>query len=148
MRSRRRRRSSRCTNELSAACQPHRSFRQRSIAGGDFHPGNILSSSRGPVVIDWPNVTRGDADADLARTMLMLQLGSIPPGSPIVIRVGSLFARRLLRIAYVRGYRGRRTLDAAQVRRWMALRAIDRLTENIVEERKSLLRVIERAMSG
>ena len=56
---------------------------------GDFHPANILMASAGPVVIDWPNITRGNPDADLGRSLLMIRMGELPPGSPLVIRIGA-----------------------------------------------------------
>ena len=38
----------------------------------DLHPGNILLSSRGPVVIDWPNAVEGPPDLDIALSALIL----------------------------------------------------------------------------
>ncbi len=38
----------------------------------DLHPGNVLLSPRGPVVIDWRNATEGPADLDLALSALIL----------------------------------------------------------------------------
>jgi aminoglycoside phosphotransferase (APT) family kinase protein len=29
---------------------------------GDFHPGNVVLTQRGPVVIDWRNTTEGPPD--------------------------------------------------------------------------------------
>jgi aminoglycoside phosphotransferase (APT) family kinase protein len=113
---------------------------------GDFHPANILLASTGPIVIDWPNVTRGDPDADVARSLLMLDIGEVPPGSPIVVRYGEKVARGFLKSAYLRAYRRRRLIDDESIARWYPLRAVDRLTENIVEERARLLAIIEHAM--
>ncbi len=39
---------------------------------GDYHPGNILVTPDGPKVIDWGEASRGDAAADIARTMVLL----------------------------------------------------------------------------
>lgn len=113
---------------------------------GDFHPGNILMSAHGPVAIDWPNVTRGNPDADVGRTLLMMRMGSLPPGSPLVIRVGARVARSVLRAAYLRAYRRARDIDLSVVLRWETLRAADRLADNIPEERSALLAIIEAAM--
>lgn len=38
----------------------------------DLHPGNIMLSRRGPLVIDWSNTTEGPADLDVALTALIL----------------------------------------------------------------------------
>ena len=37
----------------------------------DFHPDNVLVSSRGPVVIDWTNARRGDPALDAALTWVI-----------------------------------------------------------------------------
>ncbi len=38
----------------------------------DLHPGNVILSPRGPVVIDWTNVAMGPAAADVALTWMVL----------------------------------------------------------------------------
>jgi streptomycin 6-kinase len=114
-----------------------------ALLHGDFHPGNILLSSRGPVVIDWPNATRGDPHADVARTLLLLGGGALPPGTPLVVRVGARVARRIVRAAYLRAYRRVRPQDMALVERWLFVRVVERLTEGIEEERPMLLRMLE-----
>lgn len=38
----------------------------------DLHPGNVVLTSDGPVVIDWTNARDGDPDLDLALTALLL----------------------------------------------------------------------------
>jgi aminoglycoside phosphotransferase (APT) family kinase protein len=115
---------------------------------GDFHPGNVLMSAHGPVVIDWPNVTRGNPDADLGRSLLLLRLGEVPPGSPLVIRLGARVARSVIRASYLRAYRRLHEVDLAVVRRWETLRAVDRLHENIPGERDKLLAVIASAVTA
>ena len=115
---------------------------------GDFHPGNILSSADGPFVIDWASVTRGNPDADLARSVLTLQVGTVPPDSPLIVRYGARFVRRLLVRSYVRAYRRYRAVDTVTLERWITLRAVDRLADGIAEERTVLLANLERAMAG
>ena len=115
---------------------------------GDFHPANILLPPSGPMVIDWPNVTRGNPDADLGRSLLMIRMGELPPGSPLVIRLGAKVARSLLEMSYLRAYRRARSVDMAVVERWAILRAVDRLSDGIAEERDGLLALLEKAMAG
>ncbi|HEY1761325.1 MAG TPA: phosphotransferase [Acidimicrobiales bacterium] len=43
----------------------------------DFHPGNVLISAVGPVVIDWANVARGDGNADAALSWLLMSAGTV-----------------------------------------------------------------------
>ena len=118
-----------------------------ALLHGDFHPGNILMPESGPVVIDWPNVNRGNPDADIGRTLLLIRMGTLPPGSPLVIRIGAKFARSLLLKSYLRAYRRARPVDTAVVERWATLRAADRLQDGIPGERDTLLRLLEKAMT-
>jgi aminoglycoside phosphotransferase (APT) family kinase protein len=109
---------------------------------GDFHPGNIILSPRGPVVIDWPNATRGDPSADLARTMLMMRLGDLPPGTPWIIKRLEKVGRGLLRSRYLSSYRNAASVDMATVDRWTVPVAIGRLTEGIEPEYPKILKLL------
>jgi len=113
------------------------------LCHGDFHPANVLMSPRGPVVIDWPNAVRADPLADHARTLLLLRVGALPPGTPALLRVAALFARGLMRSSYARAYRQRRPVDAGLLRRWTVVMAALRLVEEIPGERAPLLRLLE-----
>jgi len=44
----------------------------RNLCHGDYHPGNIIITKRGPVVIDWMNACAGNPWADVARSSLIL----------------------------------------------------------------------------
>lgn len=71
-----------------------------SVVHLDLHPQNIVMSDRGPVVIDWTNVARGDEELDVAQTWLVVATSN-PPGGPLARAatraVRGLFLRRLLR---------------------------------------------------
>ena len=43
----------------------------------DLHPGNVMLTSRGPVVIDWSNVRSGPAGADIAMAYLIMASSEI-----------------------------------------------------------------------
>jgi aminoglycoside phosphotransferase (APT) family kinase protein len=113
------------------------------LCHGDFHPGNVIGAGGEYVVIDWTAVTRGEPTADFVRTDMMMMLGDPPPGSPLVIRFGAKFARRLLRSAYVRSYRRHRRVDPELAERWLLPVAAARLREGIASERPKLLRLLE-----
>ena len=115
-----------------------------SLCHGDFHPGNILIAASGPVVIDWVNATRGDFRSDFARTSLMMRLGALPPGSPTLLVATHRLGRALFTRGYDRAYRRVNPVDNDLLDRWRLVRAIDRLVDNIDEERKPLLDFIER----
>ena len=109
----------------------------------DFHPANVMRSPRGPVVIDWPNAARGAAEADIARTLLLLGAGE-PPGYSPVMRVLTKIGRGLFTWFYIGSYMRWRPLDKPEVRRWALPTAVARLAENIEEERARLLRRIDK----
>jgi aminoglycoside phosphotransferase (APT) family kinase protein len=46
----------------------------------DLHPLNVMMTSRGPYVIDWPNAVRGDPSADVALTWVLMACAAIPGG--------------------------------------------------------------------
>jgi aminoglycoside phosphotransferase (APT) family kinase protein len=114
-----------------------------SLCHGDFHPANILMDGETPVLIDWTNATRGDAAADVARALMILRLGSPPPGTSRALRVLALFGRNILLQLYLRSYRRSRPLEMAAVARWEVPVAAARLSEGIEEEAPALLRFLE-----
>jgi Ser/Thr protein kinase RdoA (MazF antagonist) len=114
-----------------------------ALCHGDFHPANVMRSPIGPVVIDWPNATRGAPEADVARTLLLLGAGEPPSYTPMM-RVLTKTGRSLFIWLYVGAYKGARALDKAEVRRWALPVAVARLSEDIEHERPRLLRRIEK----
>lgn len=50
-----------------------------SILHLDLHPDNVLLTGRGPVVIDWCNVTDGDPDLDTALSALIMAMFADDP---------------------------------------------------------------------
>ena len=44
------------------------------LCHGDLHPGNVIMSRDGPMLIDWFDVARGDQLADIARTSLLMSV--------------------------------------------------------------------------
>lgn len=43
-----------------------------SVVHLDFHPGNVILSTRGPVVLDWTNAAAGRPEVDVALSMLIM----------------------------------------------------------------------------
>ncbi len=114
------------------------------ICHGDFHPGNVLLSDRGPILIDWTGATRGDPTADFARTRLMLQVGELPPGVPAAIRALAAVGRRTLWKLYERNYRRASSIRLDLVDRWTIVVAANRLTEAVESERSALLGTVHK----
>ena len=75
--------------------------RVRSDAGneflvhGDLHPGNVIMSPRGPVLIDWTNARWADRALDVALTWLILACFEDPAGPPD-LQVGSVLRQQFL----------------------------------------------------
>jgi len=115
-----------------------------SLCHGDFHPGNMLRTPEGPVVIDWTNATRGDPDADVARTNLMLRVGEPPPGSPVIVRLLARVGGRILLWRYLRAYRRQRSVATSALSRWEVPIAAARVAEGIESEIPGLLAFLER----
>jgi len=113
------------------------------LCHGDFHPGNVLRSAQGPVVIDWTAAARGDPDSDVARTKLLLRVGEPPPGSPFVVRVLARIGGRILLWRYLQSYRRQRPLDMKVIARWEVPIAAARVSAEIESEIPTLLNFLE-----
>jgi uncharacterized protein (TIGR02172 family) len=114
-----------------------------SVCHGDFHPGNVLITAKGPLVIDWMTASAGNPWADMARCALVLSAADIPPGTParLWIRLGRQVFFRIYRDTYTAAHPG---LDCAQlIARWLPITAAARLNEHIPAEEKNLLRLVE-----
>jgi aminoglycoside phosphotransferase (APT) family kinase protein len=106
------------------------------LCHGDFHPANILPGDGSHLVIDWTNAVRGDPSADVARTRLILLQAPLP-SSPLARILAA--GRKLLLSRYLREYSRHRPLDSAAMERWEPVLAAARLSEDIPEERETLL---------
>ena len=80
-----------------------------SLLHMDYHPLNVMVDG-GQVtgVLDWANVRIGDRRADLARTVTLLRLPPLPPGTPAIVQ---LVLRPLLEAAWRAGYRQLQMVD-------------------------------------
>jgi len=114
------------------------------LCHGDFHPGNILMTTRGPVVIDWIDVTRGHPAADLARSSLIVGNIHLYLG-----KIGWLFRGNLQR--FLRIYQDRyfqlMPVDRTQVEGWLPIIAAARLSENIRQEAAACLAIVKRSFT-
>lgn len=102
-----------------------------SLCHGDFHPGNVVMSPTGPVIVDWFDACRGDAAADIARSSLLLgggltnsnHLAHLPDHTPRVLYE--------LNDAYLTTVCTRLDIDAQLVARWRRVEALARLAEGV-----------------
>jgi uncharacterized protein (TIGR02172 family) len=99
-----------------------------SICHGDFHPGNILITKQGEVIIDWIDVSRGNPLADLARTSILARGAAATAQVPLVGMKVNLW---LFHVLYLRRYFHLRPGGVDEFRRWLPVVAAARLSENI-----------------
>ena len=112
------------------------------LCHGDFHPDNIIMSGRGPVIIDWPAAVCGNPLADFAHTQLQLESGTLPTHLPAWQRWLVRLLRTRHALAFERAYRAEARSDRDELEAWRALVAVQRLGEEIDEERERMLRIM------
>jgi Ser/Thr protein kinase RdoA (MazF antagonist) len=115
-----------------------------SLCHGDFHPGNVIISPRGPIVIDWMTAVSGSPWADVARTSLLLTIGPKAAGKQL-----SPFVRMFIGLyydAYLKRYKSLRSGSQNELKRWMPVVAAARLNEQIEPEREALLQMIKESL--
>lgn len=114
------------------------------VCHGDLHPDNVLMAGRGPVAIDWLTATSGDPAADVARTLVLIEVAAAPPGTGTIALVLIRGARRIFRTAYLRRYLAQRPELSDRVDAWLPVVAAARLADGIDAERAGLLRIVRR----
>jgi len=116
------------------------------VCHGDFHPGNIMLTDGGPIVIDWMTVSEGNHLADFVRTSLLLTIGPKGAGkllNPAVRLIISLFHQ-----AYARQYLQLIPDKNNEWEKWMPVISAARLNERIEPEREALIRMIQNGLSA
>ncbi|ADD28608.1 phosphotransferase family protein [Meiothermus ruber] len=117
-----------------------------ALCHGDFHPENVLVSAKGPFVVDWPNATRGNPLADIARTTLLILHSEFPQDLPA--REEILRQRQMFYQTYLEHYQTFSGLDMAQLQAWMPIVAAARLRENIPGEEPRLMQLIQEGLQA
>lgn len=69
---------------------------------GDLHPGNVIDSPDGPIVIDWESAGLGARDADVATTWLLMEIAE-PDDVPACIRPLVGLIKWVMKQAFLRG---------------------------------------------
>jgi aminoglycoside phosphotransferase (APT) family kinase protein len=109
-----------------------------TLCHGDFHPGNVLLSVRGPLVIDWENAALGDPLADVARTVLLIRASHMDATTPAQRLLRRALASTLMTL-YLRRYRQLHPFDQARLAAWELPITAARLSEGIEAEEAYLL---------
>ena len=109
------------------------------LCHGDFHPGNVILTGSGPMIIDWVTAAKGHPAADVARTRLLFTVGD-PPNKGFA-RWLILTGRGLFLSAYLRAYRAAAPEIVAQSDAFLPVMAAARLNENIAPEQEQVLKM-------
>ncbi|WP_193726883.1 phosphotransferase family protein [Paenibacillus guangzhouensis] len=109
--------------------------RDTKLCHGDFHPDNIVLSER-EWIIDWMTGTMGQPAADIARTVILLKIGTMPDDTPRwVVYVFSRW-RRLILSVYLRQYLANSNVTEQSIDDWMIPVAAARLAEGVPDQEK------------
>jgi aminoglycoside phosphotransferase (APT) family kinase protein len=111
-----------------------------SLCHGDFHPGNVLLTAQGPIVLDWMTAKSGSPWADLARSSLLLTIG--PKGAGNMISPALRLAIGLFHRLYLNRYQAIAPDEGGELGRWKAVTAAGRLAEQIEPEREALIEIV------
>ena len=95
-----------------------------ALCHGDFHPGNVLLTRRGPVVIDWGSGSRGDPIGDVAWTSCLMRTARLPPWSPGHMHLMWKCLRSAMHRSYLERYFRLRPGTPRQVEAWQAPLAV------------------------
>jgi Ser/Thr protein kinase RdoA (MazF antagonist) len=117
------------------------------LCHGDFHPANILGTLKAPVIIDWGDASRGAPSADVARTLLLLRMGELPPNTSAPMRALTAIGRGMLTWRYQAVYRRESREHLAHLDHWMFVRAAARFHDGIEVEFPRLSRLLEEAQN-
>ncbi len=116
-----------------------------TLCHGDFHPGNVMLTSRGPVIIDWENAARGHPLADVARTLLLLRMADASLDGEIVNGDDHLSVKQAivrLAAAYLRRYRQLAPFRASELTAWRLPVVAARLSEGVTQEEERLVALV------
>jgi aminoglycoside phosphotransferase (APT) family kinase protein len=75
-----------------------------ALCHNDFHPGNVLMTPKGPLVIDWDSAGRGDPFGDVACTSRLMRTARLPPWSPGHAHLLLACLRPLMHRSYLKRY--------------------------------------------
>jgi Ser/Thr protein kinase RdoA (MazF antagonist) len=113
------------------------------LCHGDYHPQNVLGTLKDPVIIDWGDASRGAPAADVARTLLLLRMGALPPDTPAPMRALTAVGRGMLAWRYLADYRHHAAEKPALLDDWLFVRAAARFNEEIEVEYPRLLKLLD-----
>ena len=115
------------------------------LCHGDYHPDNLIMTGNDLKIIDWTVASAGNPIADLALTSVLLQLGALPPDTPLFTRRAVSMGRKLFHHCYLSHYLKLNPGHKNEYKKWLLPVAIGRLHEGIEEEQDRLLAFIQKS---
>ncbi len=115
------------------------------LCHGDYHPDNVVVGRNTLNIIDWTVASSGNSIADLALTSILLQLGALPPNTPLFTGWAVTMGRKLFHHYYLSHYLKLNPGHKDEYKKWLLPVAIGRLSEGISEEQDRLLAFIEKS---
>lgn len=116
------------------------------VCHGDFHPDNIMQTTRGSLVIDWSTVTSGNPLSDVARTCLILKSPYLPPEMPKATVTLIKLAKKQFLSSYLKQYIKLSKVKRLDIDAWILPHAAARLREGIKSEEMWLLDLINQRL--
>ncbi len=113
----------------------------KQLCHGDYHPGNVIITKGGPIVIDWMTARIGNPWSDVARTSMILNIGVHSAGKQV-----SPFLRTAIKLfhhIYLNCDRALFPDTKHELNRWLPIIAAARLNEDIAPEREALLQMVK-----
>ena len=105
------------------------------LCHGDLHPGNVIISASGPVLLDWFDAARGVALADVARSSILMGAAGRADSSLPHLMPLDRGVLRALHDSYMAVIRGcLRSFDDQQFTVWLRVEAAARLAEGVPED--------------
>ena len=114
----------------------------------DVHPGQVLITAKGPVIIDWMTAYQGHPLADVARTCIILRVGQVPGAGWAMRAFVNLWKGLFYRTYIARYLELHPGVTGDAVTTWMVPVSAGRLNEKIPGEQEPLLNFIQSHLPG
>jgi Phosphotransferase enzyme family len=119
---------------LVVVLQLVRSQAPSRLCHGDLHPGNVIMSRDGPMLIDWFDVARGDQLADIARTSLLMSARGHGRSGPKHLPGWDPALLDRAHDSYLDAITQMVAPDPVDLSRWEAVVAVARVAEDVATE--------------
>jgi Ser/Thr protein kinase RdoA (MazF antagonist) len=117
------------------------------LCHGDFHPGNIIVTHRGLIIIDWMTATKGGASGDMARSTVILEAAKAPEGTPM--RWLLEWVRKMFLQTYIKTYFQLRPAEKSLFIAWRTIMAANFLVDvSLPEEEATLMEIITQGIES